>query len=196
MPSLANSPSPTSTWQRPQMPRPPQTESRSTPSLRAASSSDVPSGSGRACRTARRRRAGWSWRGQGSRLPRGSDRQGSSDEASPLSSRPAALRGGRLPLATSASACGSRNFLIQAMQLGSWPITTSAPRMAWMSSRCSGFMIAEVMPAPIIIGRKEALSPRRFGRPKEKFEAPQVVLTLSSVLQAAQQMHQLAARHR
>ena len=36
---LANSPSATSIWQRPQMPRPPQTELRSTPSLRAASSS-------------------------------------------------------------------------------------------------------------------------------------------------------------
>ena len=45
---------------------------------------------------------------------------------------------------------------------------------------CSGFMIAEVMPAPIIIGRKPALRPRRFGRPKEKLEAPQVVLTFSS----------------
>ena len=37
---LANSPSAISIWQRQQMPRPPQTESRSTPSLRAASSTD------------------------------------------------------------------------------------------------------------------------------------------------------------
>src|SRR4051794_32014070 len=44
MPSLENLPSPISIWHRPQMPRPPQTESRSTPSLRAASSTVVPSG--------------------------------------------------------------------------------------------------------------------------------------------------------
>src|SRR5690606_21856141 len=44
MPCLAYSPSPTITWQRPQMPRPPQTESTSTPSARAALSSGVPSG--------------------------------------------------------------------------------------------------------------------------------------------------------
>src|SRR5215472_17051408 len=43
-PSLANSPSAISIWQRPQMPRPPQTESMSTPRLRAACSSGVPSG--------------------------------------------------------------------------------------------------------------------------------------------------------
>ena len=42
MPSLANAPSPTVTWQRPQRPRPPQTESRSTPSARAACSNGVP----------------------------------------------------------------------------------------------------------------------------------------------------------
>src|SRR5215472_483642 len=43
-PSLANSPSAISIWQRPQIPRPPQTESMSTPRLRAACSSGVPSG--------------------------------------------------------------------------------------------------------------------------------------------------------
>ena len=41
-------------------------------------------------------------------------------------------------------------------------------------------MIAEVRPAPIIIGRKPALSPRRFGSPNEKLEAPQLVLTFNS----------------
>src|SRR5882724_10601156 len=41
-PSLANSPSARSIWQRPQMPRPPQTESISTPRLRAACSRGVP----------------------------------------------------------------------------------------------------------------------------------------------------------
>src|SRR5215208_4721031 len=44
MPCLANSPSPIVTWQRPQMARPPQTESMSTPSARAAVSTGVPSG--------------------------------------------------------------------------------------------------------------------------------------------------------
>src|SRR5262245_4061682 len=44
MPCLANSPSAMSTWQRPQMPRPPQTESTSTPSVRAAERSGVPTG--------------------------------------------------------------------------------------------------------------------------------------------------------
>src|SRR3712207_5657654 len=42
MPCLGNSPAPISTWQRPQMPRPPHTESRSTPSRRAASRTLVP----------------------------------------------------------------------------------------------------------------------------------------------------------
>jgi hypothetical protein len=41
---LGKSPSDTRTWQRPQMPRPPQTESMSTPSERAACSTGVPTG--------------------------------------------------------------------------------------------------------------------------------------------------------
>ncbi len=43
-PCLGNSPSASTTWQRPQRPRPPHTESMSTPSERAACSSGVPSG--------------------------------------------------------------------------------------------------------------------------------------------------------
>ena len=43
-PCFANSPSASTTWQRPHIPRPPQTESMSTPSERAACSSGVPSG--------------------------------------------------------------------------------------------------------------------------------------------------------
>ena len=43
-PCLANSPTACVTWQRPQMPRPPQTESMSTPSERAACSTMVPTG--------------------------------------------------------------------------------------------------------------------------------------------------------
>src|SRR6185295_5772170 len=44
MPCFANSPSPTVIWQRPQIARPPQTESMSTPSDRAACSTGVPIG--------------------------------------------------------------------------------------------------------------------------------------------------------
>ena len=44
----------------------------------------------------------------------------------------------------------------------------------------SGFVIAEVSPEAIAIGRKAALIPSRFGRPKLTLEAPQVVFTLSS----------------
>ena len=44
IPCLANAPTPWLTWQRPQIPRPPQTESMSTPSERAASRTVVPSG--------------------------------------------------------------------------------------------------------------------------------------------------------
>src|SRR5689334_9729093 len=42
IPCFANSPTLCSTWQRPQIPRPPQTESMSTPSRRAASRTVVP----------------------------------------------------------------------------------------------------------------------------------------------------------
>ena len=52
--------------------------------------------------------------------------------------------------------------------------------MACISASRVGFMIAEVMPEAIAIGRKAALMPWRFGRPKEMLEAPQVVLTPSS----------------
>ena len=41
-PCLGKSPSDTTTWQRPQMPRPPQTESMSTPKERAACNTGVP----------------------------------------------------------------------------------------------------------------------------------------------------------
>ena len=52
MPSFANSPVLSVTWQRPQMARPPHTESMSTPRLRAAVSTGVPTGSRRGDRTA------------------------------------------------------------------------------------------------------------------------------------------------
>ncbi len=59
-----------------------------------------------------------------------------------------------------------------------------------MSSACSGFMMAEVRPAPIIIGRNAAPNPRRFGRPKEKFDAPQDRVDLELALQPAQEIHE------
>ena len=66
------------------------------------------------------------------------------------------------------------------MQSGSCPIMTSAPMTARTISVCSGFMIAEVMPAPIAEIRNAAVMPSRAGSPKLMLEAPQVVLTFSS----------------
>ena len=77
-------------------------------------------------------------------------------------------------------AAGSRNFFIQRRHSGSLPSITSAPHTAVISSVCSGFMIAEVMPAPIAIVRNAAFKPCRFGRPKKMFDAPQMVFTASS----------------
>ena len=55
-------------------------------------------------------------------------------------------------------------------------------------------MIAEVIPAAIAMVRNALLMPSRFGRPKLTFEAPQEVLTLSSVAQPVHQAHDLHAR--
>ena len=52
-----------------------------------------------------------------------------------------------------------------------------------MVSACSGFVIADVRPAPIAMVRNALLMPSRFGRPKLTLEAPQVVLTFSSPVQ-------------
>ena len=49
-----------------------------------------------------------------------------------------------------------------------------------LTSGMSGLVMAEVMPLAMAIGRNAALIPSRLGRPKLTFEAPQVVLTLSS----------------
>ena len=70
--------------------------------------------------------------------------------------------------------------LIQVMQSRSVPISTLAPRTASISCGRQGFMIADVMPEAIAIGRKAALMPCRCGRPNEMFDAPQLVLTFSS----------------
>ena len=66
-------------------------------------------------------------------------------------------------------------------QFSSVPVSTLAARTASISCGRQGFMIAEVMPAPITIGMKPALMPWRCGRPKEMLDRPQVVLTLSSL---------------
>src|SRR2546421_1208177 len=54
-------------------------------------------------------------------------------------------------------------------------------------SRCIGFMIAEVSPAPIAMVRKVALMPSRAGRPKLTLDAPQVVFTRSSFLRRSEE---------
>ena len=43
-----------------------------------------------------------------------------------------------------------------------------------------GLVIAEVSPAAIAIVKNAAFTPSRLGKPKLTFDAPQVVLTLSS----------------
>jgi|TARA_B100001105_G_C22030219_1_gene289491 hypothetical protein len=45
-------------------------------------------------------------------------------------------------------------MLIQFAQFWSFPISTSAPMTADFTSAWSGFMIAEVIPAPTAIARK------------------------------------------
>ncbi len=183
-PCLANSPSATSTWQRPQMPRPPQTESTSTPSVRAAERSGVPTGKRPRLPEGVKTTSG-SLRGHGSPLRRGTRY---ARGLRPRSRRPR-------PASPSAPGGGaSRKRAIQRSQCGSWPIMTSAPRQAWTVSTCSGFVIAEVRPEAIAMVRKALLMPPRFGRPKLTLEAPQVVLTLSSLVQPPHEAHHLHAR--
>jgi hypothetical protein len=43
----------------------------------------------------------------------------------------------------------------------------------------TGFIIADVIPAAIAIGKNALLKPWRFGSPNEMFDAPQVVFTPS-----------------
>ena len=52
--------------------------------------------------------------------------------------------------------------------------------IAAFTSAASGFVIADVRPDAIAIGRNAALIRSRSGMPKLTFEAPQVVLTPSS----------------
>src|SRR3954451_17773446 len=81
---------------------------------------------------------------------------------------------------TSPSGTGTRWAVIHRPQSGSWPIRTSAAMTDALTSGISGFVIAEVIPAAMAIGRNAPLMPSRFGRPKLTFDAPQVVLTRSS----------------
>ncbi len=166
------------------MPRPPQTESTSTPSVRAAESSGVPTG-------------------KRPRLPEGvkttsgsltvMGRRSGGEPATHAASGP--VRGGRVrPRHRHPAAAPRGSARSSASQCGSWPIMTSAPRQAWMVSTCSGLVIAEVRPEAIAMVRKALLMPPRFGRPKLTLEAPQVVLTLSSPLQPPHQAHHLHAR--
>ena len=71
--------------------------------------------------------------------------------------------------------------MIQLVQFWSVPFSTLAARTASISCGRQGFMMADVMPAPMTIGMKPALMPWRCGRPKEMLERPQVVLTFSSL---------------
>ena len=63
---------------------------------------------------------------------------------------------------------------------GPLPISTSAAMTAWRTSACSGLVMADVIPDAMAMARNAPLIPLRFGRPKEMFEAPQVVFTPSS----------------
>ena len=67
---------------------------------------------------------------------------------------PAAAARRRPPRAPSPASPGSRLAAIQAAQFSSCPLRTSAAMMAVFTSPWSGFMMAEVMPAPIDIARK------------------------------------------
>ena len=159
MPCLANSPSPTVIWQRPQMARPPQTESMSTPSVRAACSTGVPIGEAPPL-------AGRREDDQGVAVSVSGHQIRSSAAAAALLARPAAARrhpspGRRRqrPIADGPGCTGRAprrlaELAVQARQFRSMPFSTLAPMMACMSSSCSGFMIAEVMPCEAAMARK------------------------------------------
>ncbi len=68
----------------------------------------------------------------------------------------------------------------QRPQFLSWPIITSAARMAKLRLSSRGLVMAQVMPAAIAMGTNAAFSACRFGSPKEILDAPHTVLTPSS----------------
>ena len=139
------------------MPRPPQTESRSTPSARAACRTDVPTG----------------------KAPAPPGRR-EDDERFFRHGDAGALRGGHARPRPLPRPKGRGYLRIQRRQSGSCPIMTSAPSTACTTLSSSGLVIAEVSPAPIAMVRKALLIPGRLGNPKLTFEAPQVLLTPSS----------------
>ena len=186
-PCLAKSPSMTSTWQRPHRARPPHTESTSTPSVRAACSSGVPSAKRprlpegvKTTSASRLAHAGPEW-------PGGDDRPRAGRAPRPPG-RPRRRRRRRC------SAGASRKRLIQRAQSGSWPIMTSAPMQALTISTCSGFMIAEVSPGAdrhAEEGRADALARRQ---PEAHVRGAAGGVDLELVLQAIEQAHHLHAR--
>ena len=70
--------------------------------------------------------------------------------------------------------------LIHAAQSRSVPASTSAASTADFTSGCIGFMIADVIPEAIAMARNVPVTMWRLGKPKLTFDAPHVVLTLSS----------------
>ena len=171
IPCFACSPSATVTWQRPQIPRPPQTESRSTPSLRAASSTDVP-------------------RGTRPRRPDGVK----TTSASPLTSPrrpPAAVASAAAPGLRAAPA-PSPFRAIHAAQCGSFPIITSAALIAWSISPCNGLVIAEVRPEAIAIGRNAAFSAGAVRQPEADVRGAARRVHPELVLEPAEEPEHLA----
>ena len=75
-----------------------------------------------------------------------------------------------------------RFLLIHLAPLGSLFISKLAAKIESISFEFVGFIIALDIPDAIAIGRKLAFIACRFGNPKDMFEAPHVVLTLSSSL--------------
>ena len=79
------------------------------------------------------------------------------------------------------------------MQSGSVPFSTLAARTASISCGRQGFMIAEVMPAPITIGMKPALMPWRMRQAEGDVRQAAGGVDLQFLAQAAQQREDLLA---
>ncbi len=181
---LANSPSPTFTWQRPQMARPPQTESMSTPSARAACNTGVPTAKRprlpegvKTMRDWRRSCQKWlrvansEWRMERTEMKRSVEvlahpspfaiRHSHLLPSPPCFAVPCAgprCPRSRTPRPRPACGGGTRGHLAELLRpelaVAVVPFSTLAPKMACMSSSCSGFMMAEVMPWLAAMARK------------------------------------------
>ncbi len=108
---------------------------------------------------------------------------------------PARRRGGRNARGGrgSPSAAGSRKRLIQWAQWASVPISTSAPQMPVISSMCSGFMIAEVMPAPIAIDEERLVEAVAVGQAEADVGGAAGRVDLQLLAQAADEAERGAA---